>query len=102
MAIMVCEVKDEEKKDYVHLCVNKVFAVLGIYEECQRSENYEGYYVYLRRIITEFDGIYSLYGFDYYAQIVGILEGMYNNKSLNHSNVKSLTFHCISLLNSLR
>lgn len=53
---------------------------------------------YLDRLIIEFDGIKDIFDITIFISIVGILSGMRNKKNLTHKEVKSLVFHCISIV----
>lgn len=57
---------DEQINEYKNTVINKIFAVLGIYEDCIREENLDGYYKYLNRICTELNGIYHMFGVNSY------------------------------------
>lgn len=89
---------EEDINFYLNFSINKIFAILGIYEDCENSNNLEGYYIYLNRIITEFTGFNKLFQTNFYISILSILLGMLEDKEPNHKKVKSLTFHCISLI----
>lgn len=88
----------EEINTYLESAINKVFAILGIYEDCMENNNFENYFIYLNRLITEFSGIYYLLDINSFVSLIAIIKGMSKEKSTNHKNVKSLTFHCISIL----
>lgn len=93
---------DEQIDGYKELAINKIFAALGIYEDCVSQNDLSGYYRYLNRICTEFDGIYSMFGINTYLQLVGILQGMIKDEEPDHKTVKSLVFHCISIIKKAR
>lgn len=93
---------DDQVDNYKDLAINKVFAALGIYEDCAEQGDFSGYYKYLNRICTEFDGIYNMFGINTYLQLVGVLQGMIKDENPEHSNVKSLVFHCISIIKKAR
>ncbi len=103
MVIMVLnnitlDIEHEAFNSYLKSSINKIFAILGIYEDCEKNNNYESYYSYLNRIITEFIGIYKLFNNDTFFSLVGVLNGMKEDVEPTHKKVKSLTFHCISLI----
>lgn len=95
-------VSNEELKEYLSRSINRVFAILGIYEECTRKNDFEDYLIYLNRIITEFDGIYDLLGISDFLSLTGVLKGMENLDRMEHKKVKSLTFYCISVIKKVR
>lgn len=92
----------EDFVKYINTSINKLFALLGIYEDCESNNNFDNYTIYLNRILTEFNGIYYLCGSVPFMSIVGILKGMSEFKELDHKKVKSLVFHCISILKKAR
>lgn len=92
------ELTEENLNSYLESSINKVFAILGIYEDCEKNNNFDGYYAYLTRITTEFFGIYKLFDNNTFFSLVGVLNGMKEDTEPNHKKVKSLTFHCISLI----
>lgn len=88
----------EDSNEYLDASVNKVFALLGVYEDCEKRKNFESYIIYINRLITEFSGFHSLFEVKIFLSIVSILKGMTNVDEMDHKTVKSLTFHCISML----
>lgn len=53
---------------------------------------------YLDRLIIEFNGIKDIFDITIFMSIVGILNGMRSKDNLTHREVKSLVFHCISII----
>jgi len=97
MVSKVTNVTQENMKVYTDRCINRLFAILGIYEDCQTKNDFTSYKLYLDRLIVEFDGCYELFRTDVFISMVGVLEGM-RNRDLSHKEVKSLVFHLISLV----
>lgn len=91
-------ITEEEIDCYINNSINKIFAILGIYEDCEKNNNYEGYYTYLYRTVTEFSGFESIFKMNFFISLISVLAGMIEDKEPNHKKVKSLTFHCISLV----
>lgn len=56
------------------------------------------FYSYLDRLIIEFNGVKNIFDITLFMSIVGILDGMMNKQNLTHKEVKSLVFHCISIV----
>ena len=83
---------------YLNSSINKLFAILGIYEDCEKNNDFDSYYTYLARTITELSGFDYIFEMNFYISIISILVGMLEDKSPNHKKVKSMTFHCISLV----
>lgn len=88
----------EEVNEYIDTSVNKIFALLGIFEDCSEKKIFDPFFIYLNRIITEFNGIYQLMGIEPFLSLVGNLKGLSAAENLDHKFVKSLTFHCISIV----
>ena len=89
---------DSERKKYIDFSINRVYAILGIYEDCELDNNFESYYKYTKRLVTEFVGAYNLLDIEQFLSLVNIIRGMSELKELSHSDVKYITFHCISIL----
>lgn len=92
------KITNDEKSKYLESAIDKVFAILGIYEDCMEQNNFENYFIYLNRLLTEFNGVYYLLDINSFISLVSIIKGMIETKTTNHKSVKSLTFHCISIL----
>lgn len=93
---------ENEVTAYKKTVINKIYAALAIFEDCEKVNDYSAFYTYLNRICTEFTGVYNMFGASLYITIVAILDGMSTNKNLTHKEVKSLVFHCISTVNKAR
>lgn len=92
------KLSSQDIQPYISSCVNKVFAVLGVYETAQKLNDFSPYLVYLKRVCTEFEGLYKILNISDFLSILGLLKGMENISEMDHRTVKSLTFHCISVL----
>lgn len=93
---------NKEIDDYKKTVINKIYAALAIFEDCEKVKDFSAFYTYLNRICTEFNGVYKMFGSPLYITIVAILEGMSTKENLTHKEVKSLVFHCISTINKAR
>lgn len=89
---------EKDVENYRKYCVNRIFAILGIFEDCQKTGNMETLNTYLNRLITEFTGVSSVFNMTTLIPVVGILQGMKESENLQHKEVKSLVFHCISIV----
>ena len=87
------EFSDKEIQEYKQSVINKLFAILGIFEDCEAINDYSGYTAYIKRLTREFNGLYNMFGIVNFLSVVSILE---------HSEVKRLVFHCISLVKKAR
>lgn len=87
---------DKEIQEYKQFVINKLFAILGIFEDCDTINDYTGYTTYIKRLTREFNGLYNMFGIKDFLSIVSVLEGM--QVPIEHSEVKQLVFHCISLV----
>lgn len=96
------EFSANEIQEYKQSCINKIFAILGIYEDCEKINDYSGYTTYVKRLTREFNGIYNMFGIVNFLSLVGILKDMQVSDNLTHADVKQLVFHCISLVKRAR
>ena len=94
------EFSDKEIQEYKQSVINKLFAILGIFEDGETINDYSGYTTYTKRLAREFNGLYDMFGIVNFLSIVSILEGM--KVPIEHSEVKQLVFHCISLVKKAR
>ena len=78
---------DKEIQEYKQSVINKLFAILGIFEDCEAINDYSGYTAYMFGIVN-------------FLSVVSILEG--SQVPIEHSEVKRLVFHCISLVKKAR
>lgn len=86
---------------YINKMINKVFAILGIYEDCVNISNFETYQTYLKRIIIEMVGFSHNYPHPTLISLINILTGIMETENLTHKQVKSITFHTISSLKKM-
>lgn len=85
---------------YINKTVDRLFAVLVTYEECEKINSFVNYKTYVKRLITEFNGIQAFIEKDQFISMVGLLSGMILDDSISHDEVKSNTFHCIGIVKS--
>ena len=90
-----------EIQQYKKKLVNKCFAILGVYEDCQKINQYDAYSIYLDRIKKEFVGFYKNTNNIQILSIINILTGMQDINDINHKSVKSLVFHLISMVQKM-
>lgn len=96
------EISQEELISYLNTVVNRLFAILGIYEDCVISGDMHNYDVYVDRVILEMAGGYKNIGVASFLQIANILSGLKDDEKVNHKKVKSTIFHCISVINKIK
>ena len=96
------EFSANEIQEYKQSVINKIFAILGIYEDCEKINDFTGYTTYIKRLTKEFNGVYDMFGVVNFLSLVGVLEGMKVPVDMNHTEVKRLVFHCISLVKKAR
>ena len=94
------EFSEKEIQEYKQSVINKLFAILGIFEDCEITKDYTGYTTYIKRLTREFNGLYNMFGVVNFLSVVSVLEGM--QVPIEHSEVKQLVFHCISLVKKAR
>lgn len=56
------------------------------------------FYSYLDRLVIEFYGAKDIFDICTFISIVSILDGLRKEENLTHKEVKSVVFHCISLV----
>lgn len=96
------EVSGKTLNKYLDTLINKVFAILGVYEDCEEINDFYTYDTYLDRVITELTGGYYVIGFNNFVSLVNILTGIKYSEELSHKRVKSLVFHCISIIKKMK
>lgn len=98
--ITVYEIKlnEDDIAYYNKRSINKLFAVLAIFEECEEVGDMSPFYAYLDRLIIEFRGVKDIFDICTFISIVAILDGLRKEDNLSHKEVKSIVFHCISLV----
>lgn len=82
------EFSEKEIQEYKQSVINKLFAILGIYEDCEVINDYSGYTAYVKRLTREFNGLYNMFGIVNFLSVVSILEG--SQVPIEHSEVKQL------------
>lgn len=92
---------NEEIQQYKSKLINKCFAILGIYEDCDNNKSYMPYLTYLDRVKIEFIGFNDNVNNIHLVSIVNILTGMQDVERLCHKDVKSLVFHIISIVQKM-
>lgn len=92
------KLSDDDIAYYNKRCINKLFAALGIFEECEEAGDMTPFYAYLDRLIVEFRGVKDIFDICTFVSIVAILAGLRDEEKLEHKEVKSIVFHCISLV----
>lgn len=96
------EISDEILNKYFDALINKIFAILGVYEDCDKIKDFSNYDIYLDRVLTELSGGYYVIGFDNFISLSNILTGIKYSDKINHRKVKSLVFHCISMIKKMK
>lgn len=87
---------------YLEKMIDKIFAVLGIYEDCETINCFDNYYIYLNRLCTELKGCTYLAEKEELLSVYNTLYGLYKTKNTNHDKVKSIVFHCISVVKKMK
>lgn len=91
----------DELNKYKRKLVDKIFAILGIYEDCQDSNDYSSYNNYVERVKIELIGFSRRSENVELITIVNLLAGIQDSETINHKTVKSLVFHIISMIQNL-
>ena len=92
---------EKEIQQYKSKLINKCFAILGIYEDCDKNKSYTPYLTYIDRVKIEFVGFSTNINNIHLVSIVNILTGMQDVERLCHKDVKSLVFHIISIVQKM-
>ena len=61
---------DKEIQEYKQSVINKLFAILGIFEDCEAINDYSGYTAYIKRLTREFNGLYNMFGIVNFLSVV--------------------------------
>ena len=93
---------NEQIDKYLDSLINKIFAILGIYEDCEKINNFKNYLSYVNIIIIEVKGFYKFSNAENFLSLISILNGMTLLDEMKHGTVKSLTFHCISIIKKVK
>ena len=91
----------KEIQQYKSKLINKCFAILGIYEDCDKTKSYIPYLTYIDRIKIEFIGFNDNVNNIHLVSVINILTGMQEIERLCHKDVKSLVFHIISIVQKM-
>lgn len=92
---------NDEFVAYKDKLVNKCFAILGIYEDCEKKTIFEPYITYIDRIKIELIGLYNNINNVQLISVINILAGMQEVNNITHKKVKSLVFHIISTIQKM-
>ena len=96
------EVPVSTYNSYIRQCINKVFKILPIYEDCEEQNNFKHYTSYLDKLIVMFTGSELLFNKRDFVELVSILKGLQKFKTLTRDKTKSIVFHCIDILERLK
>lgn len=91
-----------EIQQYKERLVNKCFAILGIYEDCEKDNNFKPFSIYVERLKREFVGFYNNTQNIQIISIINILTDLQLLNELKQNKVKSLTFHIISVVQKIK
>ena len=86
---------------YVNTLINRVFAVLGVFEDSVQKSNYDNFSSYLDRVCTEIYGCYVNTSNDKFLSIYNLLTGIQKEALHTHKHIKSIVFHCISMIKQI-
>ena len=83
-------------------CVGRVFKILPIYEECSAKNEFQDYNSYVEKVVTTFTGSKILFEQSSFLTLTSTLAGLLETENLNQKKVRSIVFHCISLIEKMR
>ena len=101
------EVPVSTYNSYIRQCINKIFKILPIYEDCEECNDYSMLSLYVLRVSSEIRGFSRLMNINSFISLSSIIEDMREKISLKelnkienfgHKQVKFLVFHCISII----
>lgn len=99
----------EQYNSYLDGMIGKVFAILGVYEDCAQLNSFEIFDTYTYRVMCELRGFYELTNstsFISLSSILGDIRTQVLKKETDgefcHKRVRSLVFHCISIIKKER
>lgn len=106
-------IEDSQINKYIDGLIGKVFAILGVYEDCTELNCYDIFDSYIYRVICELRGFYRLTNATSFLSLSSILEDLHQSvledslkditeRKVTHKRVKSLVFHCISIIKKER
>lgn len=102
-----CKISKNEFNSFLDTLINKVFAILAIYEDCEECNDYSMLSLYVLRVSSEIRGFSRLMNINSFISLSSIIEDMREKISLKelnrienfgHKQVKFLVFHCISII----
>lgn len=96
------EVPVSTYNSYIRQCINKVFKILPIYEDCEEEKDFKHFKSYLEKLIVMFMGSEILFNQRDFIDLVSILKGLQQAENLNKDSIKSIVFHCINILDRLK
>lgn len=96
------KISDNDTNIYLDKLIDKIFAILGIYEDCVDKGSFDDYFVYLDRLCVELKGCSYTFDVDKFISLYNILIGLMHSQSIEHKQVKSIVFHCISVVKKMK
>ena len=96
------EVPVSTYNSYIRQCINKVFKILPIYENCEEQQNFKYFISYLDKLIVMFTGSEILFNQKDFIDLVSLFKGMQQIEGLTKNTIKSTVFHCIDILDKLK
>lgn len=80
--------------------IDKIFKILPLKEDLDKGIIADNdFTIYLSRIIVEFSGTMETTKNEKLNEVISIFKGIrLEYKNLNHEEIKSMVFHCISLI----
>lgn len=96
------EVPVSTYNSYIRQCINKIFKILPIYEDCEEKKDFKHFVSYLDKLIVMFMGSEILFNQRDFIDLVSILKGLQQVEGLTQNTVKSTVFHCINMLDKLK
>lgn len=96
------ELNKEDLNKYLDRLVNKIFAILGIYEDCDEKKTYDDFFIYLDRLCLEIKGCQYSLEIENFLSLYNVLLGISHSEIIEHKKIKSLVFYCISVVKKMK
>ena len=81
---------------------NKVYKILCICEQCEANQDYDPYFDYTYKTAIILSGNKVLFSDTRFANIAATLLGLYEERIIEHSQVKKMVFECTNTLQKLK
>lgn len=92
------ELSNAEINEYKKFCIDKIYGVLCVFEDCEGAGDFESYRSYIKRINKEFIGAEKILGMKRFTSVVCSLNGLLADEFPKKEDVKPIVFYCIATI----